>query len=102
MPSGAPTAEARLASAIGHVLRWGTIAAGVLLLAALATALVSHRYPLVLTWAGLGALMLLPPLRIVLAAVVFGRQRDWKFVWFSLVALGVLVASNVAGWIWGK
>lgn len=44
-------------------------------------------------------LVLLPPARVVLAAVAFARERDWLYLIFSAVALAIIAASTVLG-IW--
>ncbi len=42
-------------------------------------------------------LVLLPPARVVLAAITFARQRDWLYMTFSVVALALIAASTLLG-----
>jgi len=42
-------------------------------------------------------LVLLPPARVILAAVTFARERDWLYLAFSMVALALIVASTLLG-----
>lgn len=47
-----------------------------------------------LTWAGVLLLMATPLLRIVVALVMFLRERDWRYVWVSLGVLAIVLASS--------
>ncbi len=44
---------------------------------------------------GLLTLLLLPPARLILAAAIFVRSRDWLFAAVSVVVLGVVLLSAV-------
>jgi len=46
-------------------------------------------------------LVLIPPSRVLLAAVAFALEGNWRYVAFSLVALTLIAASTVLG-IWLK
>jgi len=51
--------------------------------------------PFLYLYAGLLALMFTPVLRIVIAAWMFARSREWKYVLISSVVFAVIVASIV-------
>ncbi len=46
---------------------------------------------------GLLLLIATPVARVVFSAVIFGLERDWRYVAFTLVVLGVLVFSLMGG-----
>ena len=83
---------------LAKVLRLGSIVAGVLLAAGLgAMPLTGAPFPRRLITAGLITLLLTPVLRVLVAAVVFIRERDWLFALFCLVVLCSLVAGVTLG-----
>jgi len=50
-----------------------------------------------LTWAGVLLLLATPVLRIVVALLLFVRERDWRYVWVSLGVLAIVLASSWFG-----
>jgi uncharacterized membrane protein len=85
-------------SILAKVLRLGSIIAGVLLAVGLgAMPLTAAPYPRRLITAGLITLLLTPVLRVLVAAVVFTRERDWLFALFCLVVLCALAAGVTLG-----
>ena len=55
-----------------------------------------------LLMAGLVVLVATPVTRVVLSVVEYQRQRDWAFVAYTLIVLGALVGSVVAGFGGGR
>ncbi len=83
---------------LAKVLRLGSIAAGVMLAIGIGTMLATGSALAVhLITAGLIILLLTPVLRVLVAAVVFCRERDWLYALFCLVVLGALVAGVKLG-----
>jgi uncharacterized membrane protein len=83
---------------LARVLRLGSIIAGVLLAAGIgAMLLTGATSPHRLITAGLITLLLTPVLRVVVAAVVFVKERDWLFALFCLVVLCSLAAGVTLG-----
>ena len=86
---------------LAKVLRLGSIVAGVLLAAGIGGMLLAgeaafaHR----LITAGLVTLLLTPVLRVLVAAAVFIKERDWLFVLFCLVVLCALAAGVKLGMV---
>ena len=83
---------------LAKVLRLGSIVAGILLAAGIGGMLLtgaSHSHRLIT--AGLITLLLTPVLRVLVAAVVFVKERDWLFALFCLVVLCSLVAGVKLG-----
>jgi len=83
---------------LARVLRIGSVIAGVLLAAGIGAMLVTgttspHR----LITAGLITLLLTPVLRVLVAGVVFVKERDWLFALFCLVVLCALTAGVTLG-----
>jgi uncharacterized membrane protein len=54
-------------------------------------------YPRRLIMAGLITLLLTPVLRVLVAGVVFVKERDWLFALFCLVVLCALTAGVTLG-----
>ena len=44
-------------------------------------------------------LVLLPPARVILAAIAFVRERDWLYLAFSATALALIAVSTLLG-VW--
>jgi uncharacterized membrane protein len=85
-------------SILARVLRLGSIIAGVLLAIGLSTMpLTGAPYPRRLIMAGLITLLLTPVLRVLVAGVVFVKERDWLFALFCLVVLCALTAGVTLG-----
>ena len=106
--------EERLQNLLGWGLRIGTLAVAAGMAVALVWSLATGAFPsmqsaplwprasfdpaaLVLLTALL--LALLPPARVILAAVAFAREREWLYFTFSAVALALIAASTLLG-IW--
>jgi hypothetical protein len=109
-PDRAP--EERLQTILGWGLRIGTLAVAAGMAVALVWSLATGAIPslqsaplwprasfdpgaLVLLTALL--LVLLPPARVILAAVAFARERDWLYCAFSAVALALIATSTFLG-----
>jgi len=83
---------------LARVLRLGSIIAAVLLAAGIGVMLVTgSTSPHRLITAGLITLLLTPVLRVLVAAVVFVKERDWLFALFCLVVLCSLAAGVTLG-----
>ena len=81
--------DPRLDTIVARTLRWGAYAAfGVLLFALVATPFVSLQTSGMLYRVGVLVMMATPGLRVLIALLVFLRERDYKY---SLVAAGVLL-----------
>jgi hypothetical protein len=104
--------EERLQNILGWGLRLGTLAVAAGMAVALIWSVAIGAFPstqsaplwprasfdpaaLVLLTALL--LVLLPPARVVLAAVAFAREREWLYLTFSVVALALIAASTLLG-----
>jgi uncharacterized membrane protein len=93
-----PTKVLAIERILARVLRLGSIIAGVLLAAGIGAMLFTGAaFPRQLITAGLITLLLTPVLRVVVAAVVFCKERDWLFALFCLVVLCSLVAGVKLG-----
>jgi uncharacterized membrane protein len=85
---------------LAKVLRLGSIIAGVLLAAGIgAMMLTGASFSGRLIMAGLITLLLTPVLRVLVAAVVFFKERDWLFALFCLVVLCCLAAGVKLGMV---
>jgi uncharacterized membrane protein len=84
---------------LAKVLRLGSIVAGILLAAGIGGMLLTGGAPFThrLITAGLITLLLTPVLRVLVAAVVFCKERDWLFALFCLVVLCSLAAGVKLG-----
>ena len=79
---------------LAKVLRIGSVIAGALLAAGIGSMLLGGTgfAPRLIT-AGLVVLLLTPVLRVLVAAMVFCKERDWLFALFCLVVLCALAAG---------
>jgi uncharacterized membrane protein len=79
---------------LARLLRLGSLAAATLLAAGLALMLLGQTgiAPRLIT-AGLLVLLGTPVLRVMAAALIFVRERDWYFAFFCLVVLCALAAG---------
>jgi uncharacterized membrane protein len=82
---------------LARVLRLGSIIAGALLAAGIGAMLITGVSQHRLITAGLITLLLTPVLRVLVAAVVFCKERDWLFALFCLVVLCSLAAGVKLG-----
>ena len=83
---------------LARVLRIGSVAAGLMLAVGIGAMLLSGApFAVGLITAGLITLLLTPVLRVVVATVVFCRERDWLFALFCLVVLCALAAGVKLG-----
>ncbi len=81
--------DPRLDAFVATTLRWGAYAAFAVLLAALlATPFIPTQTSNLLYRVGVLVMMATPGLRVLIALLVFLRERDYKY---SLVAAGVLL-----------
>lgn len=93
-----PTHLLAIERILARVLRLGSIIAGVLLAAGIGgMQFTAAAYPRQMITAGLIALLLTPVLRVLVAAVVFCKERDWLFALFCLVVLCSLAAGVTLG-----
>jgi uncharacterized membrane protein len=88
-------AVARLESAIGHVLRIGTVASSTLFAVGLLMALagVQVNTARVMLTAGLVMLLATPVARVVVSVIEYVREGDWIFVLLTLIVLLALAGS---------
>lgn len=86
---------------LGRVLTVGTRASTVCLGAGLVFTFLypAGRVTRVLLTIGLVVLMATPVTRVVVSIVEFARQRDWLFVLYTSIVLGLLVGSLVVALI---
>ena len=83
---------------LARVLRIGSIVAGVLLAVGIGGMLLGRAaFAHELITAGLITLLLTPVMRVVVAAIVFCKERDWLFALFCLVVLCALVTGVKLG-----
>ena len=82
---------------LGRVLTIGTRASTACLAAGLVLTffLPEARVTAVLLTVGLVVLMATPVARVVVSVVEFARQRDWPFVLYTSIVLGLLLGSLV-------
>lgn len=83
---------------LARLLRIGTVIAAVLLATGIAAMLLAGAgfAPQLIT-AGLVVLLSTPVMRVLVAGVVFLRERDWLFTLFCLIVLSSLVAGAMLG-----
>jgi uncharacterized membrane protein len=93
-----PAELAALERAIGHALRWGTVASSVCLAVGLAMTLagLGTNAGRLLTEAGLIILVATPCVRVIISFVEYLRERDWVFVAMTAIVLLSLAGSVVA------
>jgi uncharacterized membrane protein len=94
------SANNRLETLIGGVLRSGTIASTALFTIGLVMALAGYRVGLagLLLNAALIILLATPATRVVVSVIEYIRERDWTFVVLTLVVLAALGGSVVAAY----
>jgi uncharacterized membrane protein len=79
-------------------LRIGLRLANLLLVAGVVAALFGYSWQQVLTFAGLGLLVVLPVLNVVVGLVDELRLRQWKFVAAAAVVLLILSVNILHRW----
>lgn len=91
----------RLESAIGTVLRFGTIASSVLFAVGLVMALSGMQTDIAtgILEAALVILLATPAARVVVSVIEYIRERDWLFVTLTLIVLLALGASVAAAYL---
>jgi uncharacterized membrane protein len=83
---------------LARLLRVGSlIAAALLATGILAMVLGQTEFAPKLITAGLLVLLCTPIMRVLVAAVIFVREKDWHFAFFSLVVLCALAAGVFFG-----
>jgi uncharacterized membrane protein len=94
----APTKHEPIEMVLARLLRLGSIIAAFLLAMGIGAMLLGHTgfAPRLIT-AGLLALLATPIMRVLVAGLIFARDRDWRFAFFCLVVLCALVAGIVLG-----
>jgi len=90
-----PTSEIHpIEGVLARLLRIGSILSAALLSLGIGWMLFSHAaHGRGLILAGLIVLVLTPVMRVVVAALVFARERDWLYVAFCVLVLGALAAG---------
>lgn len=83
---------------LARLLRLGSLIAAILLAIGTGAMLLGQTgLASRLVTAGLLALLLTPVMRVMVAGLIFTRDRDWRFVFFCLVVLCALVAGILLG-----
>ena len=83
---------------LARLLRVGSLIAAALLAAGiLAMVLGQTGFAPKLITAGLLVLLCTPVMRVLVAALIFVREKDWHFAFFSLVVLCALAAGVYLG-----
>ncbi len=83
---------------LARLLRIGSIIAAILLAAGIAAMLlVGASFAPGLITAGLVVLLATPIMRVLVAGVVFAKEKDWLFALFCLVVLCSLAAGVILG-----
>ncbi len=83
---------------LARLLRIGSLIAAALLAAGiLAMVLGQTDFAPKLITAGLLVLLCTPVMRVLVAALIFVREKDWHFAFFSLVVLCALAAGVYLG-----
>ncbi len=84
--------------AVGLVLRMGAFGCFFIMLAGLVAGLfVSGHLPLDIERAGVLLMLATPVVRVLVACVLFFREKDWKYGWISLGVLLILLLGTVFG-----
>ena len=83
---------------LARLLRIGSLIAAALLAAGIAAMALGHTVfaPRLIT-AGLLVLLGTPVMRVLVAAFIFAKEKDWHFAFFSLVVLCALAAGIYFG-----
>ncbi|GFE62660.1 DUF1634 domain-containing protein [Geobacter sp. AOG2] len=94
----APTKHEAIEMVLARLLRIGSMIAAALLAVGIGAMLLGHTEfaPRLIT-AGLLALLATPVMRVVVAGLIFVRERDWRFAFFCLVVLCALVTGVLLG-----
>ena len=94
----APSRHEPIELVLARLLRLGSIVAAFLLAVGIGAMLLGHTVlaPRIIT-AGLLTLLATPIMRVVVAGLIFARDRDWRFAFFCLVVLCALVAGALLG-----
>jgi len=94
----APTKHEAIEMVLARLLRLGSIIAAFLLAVGIGAMLLGHTVvaPRIIT-AGLLALLATPIMRVLVAGLIFARDKDWRFAFFCLVVLCALVAGILLG-----
>jgi uncharacterized membrane protein len=84
--------------AVGLVLRIGAFGCFCIMLAGLITELfVSGHLPLDIERAGVLLMLATPVVRVLVACILFFREKDFKYGWISLGVLLILMLGTVFG-----
>ncbi len=94
----APSRHEPIEMVLARLLRFGSIIAAILLAVGIGAMLLGQTgfAPRLIT-AGLLTLLATPIMRVVVAGLIFARDRDWRFAFFCLVVLCALVAGVLLG-----
>jgi len=84
--------------AVALVLRIGAFSCFFVMLAGLIDGLfMTGRIPLQIERIGILLMLATPVVRVVVACVLFFREKDWKYGWISLGVLFILMLGAVFG-----
>jgi uncharacterized membrane protein len=84
--------------ALAHVLRVGAYAGFFVMIAGvIAQILVDGKIAARLELAGVLILLVTPMVRVVVAMLLFFRERDWRYGWISAGVLLILLLGSVFG-----
>jgi uncharacterized membrane protein len=83
---------------LARLLRLGSLLAAILLASGIAAMLLAEAsFAQWLITAGLIVLLGTPVMRVLVAGLVFAREKDWLFALFCLVVLCALAAGAILG-----
>jgi uncharacterized membrane protein len=95
---GGKTENEAIELVLARLLRIGSLIAAAMLAAGiLAMVLGQTEFAPRLITAGLLVLLCTPIMRVLVAAIIFVREKDWHFAFFSLVVLCALAAGVFFG-----
>jgi uncharacterized membrane protein len=84
--------------AVAMVLRVGAFACFFIMLAGLIDGLfMTGRIPVDIEHVGVLLMLATPVVRVIVACVLFFREKDWKYGWISLGVLVILMLGAVFG-----
>jgi len=90
--------EPQFDRAIAHVLRIGAFSAFFVMLAGVVARLFfSGPIPARMELAGVLIMLATPVVRVVVAMILFFREKDWRYGWISLGVLLILLLGTFFG-----
>jgi uncharacterized membrane protein len=82
---------------VGWVLRVGAFGCFFIMLAGLIAGLFVSGHSLDIERAGVLLMLATPVVRVLVACVLFFREKDWKYGWISLGVLIILLLGTLFG-----